>query len=201
MRIIAILLGVILAACSAGLIFFEWSVRSAYHSTGREPLAVSGFEGQLPIAEEKFTPVLERAKSEVKARYKNANWCLTLGRCSGWIGFILTSLMTVLAGLYGGSGGGGKALSEDHTKALKQVLEEQRLSKGLVRVIGVLIAVSTLPASFSQRLQTEAAQYANSARDLNKIVLNAYDKLYDSSTRLGEAHRVLNELEEAVEAA
>jgi hypothetical protein len=200
MRIVAILLGVILAASSAGLIFFERTVRSAYRPTGREPLAVSGFEGTLPIPEDKFTPVLEKAKSAVKARYENANRCLRLGRYSGWIGFILTSLMTVLAGLYGGSGRGGEALSDDHTKALKQVLEEQRLSQGLVRVIGVLIAVSTLPASFSQRLQTEAAQYASSARDLNKIVLNAYDKLYDSSTKLGEAHRVLNELEEAVEA-
>jgi hypothetical protein len=200
MRLVATLIGLILIAGSVWLIVFERAVRPDYHATGREPLAVSGFEGRLPIPEETFTPALEKAKSEVKTRYANANWCLRVGRYCGWIGFVLTSLLTVVAGLYGGSGRGGESLSEDDREALKQVLNEQKLSKGLVRVIGVLIAVSTLPALFSQRLQTEAAQYANSARDLNKVVLTAYDKLYDSSTTLGQAHRILNELEEAVEA-
>jgi len=151
-------------------------------------------EGKLPIARERFEPILEQARNEMRSRYRDAAWWHGMAQKIGWAGLILASIMTIVVGFYGGKPGpDGNAAS-----ALENILKEQGRSKGLIRLGGVLIALSTLPTLFSQRCEASAGEHAASARELNKVIMSAAEKLYSPETLPSVAERVLLELEDAV---
>lgn len=195
MRILAVCIGLALAGGSAAYIWYQSTAPSPPLELKKGPEPI-GAEGHLPIPEDKFLPDLEKAKAVVTRQYGYAKSCRFWGRVAGWAGLLLTSAMTILAGFYGGR----PAADGNAAATLEQLLKEQQRSKGLMRVVGVLVATSTLPALFAQKLESDAAGFATSGRELNKVLLTATDKLYDTKTKPPEARRALNELAEAVEA-
>jgi hypothetical protein len=194
MRAIAVLFGASLAICSLVLLSYELETRPDIKPSSFQGLVVQGFDAtQLKIPEERFLPTLKEAKDDVKKRYGTASTCRFWSRVSSWAGFLLTCVMTVLVGAFG-----GQIKAAGPASTLQDVLNEQQRSKGIMRAVGILVAVSTLPGLFAQRLESDASHYAASARELNKVLIKTTETLYET-TKLKEAQQALNDLEEARE--
>jgi hypothetical protein len=194
-KVIAVSVGVVMLGLAGWGIWLElgwWNIFSGSKGAAKPNVA---FDGTLKIEESKFLPKLDAAKKEMRRRFDEAAMMRHWSRVAGWAGFICTALMTVVAGFYGTRSSAGQSPAD----AVQAVLQEQEKSRGLIRIVGALVAISTLPGLLAQRLDSEGGQYLTSARELNKVISNAVEKLYDPATSLSAAHKTLLELEQATE--
>ena len=85
----------------------------------------------------------------------------------------------------------------EHIDDVKRLLKDQQLSRGLTRLVGVLVAASTLPGAIAQRLETDAATYATSGRELWQVIAAAEKKLVDPRATVPEATALVLRVKEA----
>jgi hypothetical protein len=150
-------------------------------------------EGDLRVSEEEFQQVVPGAKQEVESRYHTANRLHDWSDVCGYGGILLGAVMGFVAFVFSlGTSGGAPA--DD----LKKIAAQQGQSKILIVLIGLLLACSTLPNAISHRLDSRAARYENSARDLNKVLISTLERIYDPKAAKVEADKALQELREAV---
>jgi len=170
-----IVLGVCLLGASLVFIWYDLQLRPAAITRLGKPGAPIGFTGATHLNAEDLKKTLASADAELDRRYDNADALRLWSRIATWLGIILTSFMTVIAGFYG-----GRATADgDPGATLEKVLREQQMSKGLIRVAGALIALATLPSLFAQRLESDANYYAASARELHAVYVESEGNLYD----------------------
>ncbi len=157
------------------------------------PLQPTGVQGALPVAESVFAPQLENAKAEMRRRYSVASLYRNWGRGFRWIALLVSATVTLIAGFY------GKKVEPGSQPSQEDIIENQNTSARLARVIGLLIAGSTVLAVFSQQLDSESMQAAAAADKLNEEIISATETLYNPATTTPLAQVVLIRLEHAVE--
>jgi hypothetical protein len=177
MRTLVISVGLLLSACSATLIGYEWQWRPEFQSRPPKPGTTIGFEESTHLPEQEVKAAIDQANSEVDNRYGTSATLRFWGRSASWSGFALTSLMTVIVGFYGGKVEPGG----DAGTAMERILKEQQRSRGVLRLAGALIALATLPNLFAQRLDADANNYASSGRTLQEVLIDSSNKMYDKA--------------------
>ena len=189
LRVFVIVLGVSMGLATAAAI-----LRSPRPASAQPPEQRIGFgaqfEGGIKLAKDEYQPVLKDAYQELRQRYDAYNGMRWWARVAGYCGLVLTSVLTVVAGFYGAN-----PLKEPDD--VKRLLKDQQLSRGLTRLVGVLVAASTLPGAIAQRLETDAATYATSGRELWQVIAAAEEKLVDPRATVPEATALVLRVKEA----
>ncbi len=159
--------------------------------TSRPVLIPTGLQGELPIPEKEFTPILDKAKQEMTNRFASAGRLRDWSRILGWIAIGCSVFVTLVAGFL------GKTIKPDNQAppTIADVFGEQQKSKKMVRIISVLIALATACSLVSNRLESDAKTYAAAAVELNKAVIKTTETLYDTNTNIVKARVVLAELQ------
>lgn len=150
----------------------------------------SALSNDTVLEKAEFQPVLDQAFAELGRRYSSYESLRWWSKAIGYCGLVLTSLLTLLAGFYGFQG-------TTAPTQMQQLIDEQKLSKGLTRLVGILIAFTTLPGAVSQRLDTDAAAIAASGRELWQAISGAEQKLVDPNAATAEARSLLFKVQEA----
>ena len=105
---------------------------------------------------------LERAKQAMYARYRGAHRYAWASRVVDWIGFGLTSAITLIAGMLGR----GPRPGEDPAAAAREALEAEptRASRRWVNTVGVIAAMASVMIGLSSRLQSESRRAQRTKR-------------------------------------
>jgi hypothetical protein len=157
-------------------------------------LIPTGLQGEFPIPEKEFKPVLDSAILVVQHRSAQGAALRSWGRTFGWVAIVCSALITLIAGFF------GRPIKPDSQTppTLDDVLGQQQQSALLVRAIGVVIALSTVCGLVSSRFEADAKTYAASAVELNKVVIKTTEILYDAQTTVSKARIALAELQGAM---
>jgi hypothetical protein len=191
MKPVVFSVGILLLALSVGMIVCEWKTWPAFQPPTLAAQTIP--KGNLPLPEDEIKKSLTEAQSELNRRLERASFDRQWARAANWTAFLLASVLTVIAGSYGTSVKQG----EEAAATLAAVMKEQQTSKSLTRLLGAMIALTTLPGMLSQRLEAEAASYTSSGRELYRVYAESRSKLYDPNTSKKDADEALQRLEEA----
>ena len=188
-RLLTSLVGMTIAI--AALVFYYTSSTAPLFEPPKSILAEgSAWSTESVLDKREYQPVLDEAYNELGRRYKNVRELRWWAKCVGYVGLALVSVVTLIMGSYGIQ----SATSPDK---LQEAINEQKLSKGLTRLVGLLIALSTLPGAISQRLETDATELAASGRDLWSQVAAVEQKLVDRNATVPEVQALVSRVREA----
>jgi hypothetical protein len=123
----------------------------------------------LPSGE--MEAALERAKQTMYAAFRGAHRSAWTSRLVDWIGFGLTSAITVIAGALGRNPHPG----DDPADAARQALETNstRAARRWVNAVGVIAALASVMIGLSSRLQADSQRSLDQAEKLRVVIATA----------------------------
>src|SRR5260370_13592848 len=132
MRQFVLAVGLTLVGCAGLVLVYEcWLGPKVQIPPIAEPPTA---KGTLPIPEDQIKGPLSDAKKEVERRFQLASSYRWWARAASWMAFVLTALMTVLVGFYGG----GVPPSDNVPATLNHILKGPQTSKSLTRLLGAI---------------------------------------------------------------
>ena len=127
--------------------------------------------GGTEAASKEMDTVLERAKRVMSARYVGSHRYQWLSRLVDWVGFGLTSAITLIAGAL------GRALrpGEDPASAVREGLEAQTATstRRWANIVGAIAASASIMIGLSSRLQSESQRQLGQAENLRQVITSA----------------------------
>jgi len=150
-----------------------------------------GLEGSGSGAKE-MEAAVEHAKQVMYAKYRGAHLYQWSSRVIDWIGFGLTSMITLVAGVLGRSLRPG----EDPIAATKETVgtDSTQSSRRWVTAVGVLAALASVMIGLSSKLQAESQRVMDQAEKV-KAMISASRKDYFSAPTPQAALDVANNLD------
>jgi hypothetical protein len=129
-----------------------------------------GLAGTERAAKE-MEAALERAKLVMSAKYVGAHRYQWSSRLVDWIGFGLTSAITLIAGALGRAVRAG----EDPASAAREALESQTATstRRWANIVGAIAATASIMIGLSSRLQSEAQRQLGQADNLRQLITAA----------------------------
>jgi hypothetical protein len=127
--------------------------------------------GGTENADKEMESALERAKQVMSAKYVGAHRYQWSSRLVDWVGFGLTSAITLIAGAL------GRALraGEDPASAVREALEAQKATstRRWANIVGAIAATASIMIGLSSRLQSESQEQLNQAENLRQLITSA----------------------------
>jgi hypothetical protein len=150
-----------------------------------------GLEAPGP-AEKEMEGAVEHAKQVMYGKYRTAHVYQWLSRISDWIGFGLTSMITVLAGALGHSLRPG----EDPADTVKTLAGTAAKSPAprLVTAVGIGAALASVLIGLSSKLQTESQRAMDQGEKVRTLVAAAR-KDFIAAANTAAAIEVANNLD------
>jgi hypothetical protein len=150
-----------------------------------------GLEGPGSGAKEMEVAV-EHAKQVMYAKYRWAHFYQWWSRVVDWIGFGLTSMITLVAGVPGRSLRPG----EDPTSLVKEAVgtDSTQSSRRWVTTVGVIAALASVMIGLSSKLQAES-QRAMDQGEKGRALISTSQKDYFSAATPEAALQVANNLD------
>jgi hypothetical protein len=140
-------------------------------------LARGGEVSGLPSSE--MNAALERSKQVMYARYREAHRYAWSSRIVDWIGFGLTSSITLIAGALGR----GPRPGEDPAAAAREALEAgSTRGRRWVNTIGGIAALASVMVALSSRLQSESQRAMDHAEKMRALVSTARKDFLNAAT-------------------
>jgi hypothetical protein len=134
-------------------------------------MALSRGLGDTGSADKEMQSALERAKGVMSARYVGAHRYQWSSRLVDWVGFGLTSAITLIAGAL------GRALrtGEDPASAVREALEAQTSTstRRWANIVGAIAAVASIMIGLSSRLQSESQRQLGQADNMRQLITTA----------------------------
>ncbi len=103
----------------------------------------------------------------------------------------VTAIVAIIAGFFGRR----VDPSSSGATTVESVLGESNNSKQQIRVIGVLLALSTVCGLFAQQLESESTQRNTAAKALNQAIIEATQILYSDASNKVQARYILQKLQ------
>ena len=147
---------------------------------------VRATESDMPAKE--FEMAISRAKDVVGRQYRISNRYRWGSRTCDWIGFGLTSLITVIVGAT------GRVLQPGQDPAVAVGAGETKLNRQWMRRVGVIAASASIMIGASSRLQSESQSALESGEKLRATIATARKDFNDASTPV-DAQTVIDDLE------
>lgn len=152
-------------------------------------------DGDLPIPEKEFKPVVDQAVEERGRRNEAAEnrqcWADWIFYASLPLGIILALIPLLMAAFSDKPG-------ENQAEIKDIVLKGQVKSKRLAIALAVLVGFSQVPNLLLQQFRTEATRFEKSASELNNLLVSSVAKLYDPETTKGQAKAAVEQLRGAI---
>jgi hypothetical protein len=160
-----VLLVVLIIWVTASLVTQPLSVRLP------EVLGLGRGLGGTQIADKEMESALERAKQIMYAKYVGAHRYQWSSRLVDWVGFGLTSAITLIAGALGRAVGAG----EDPAAAAREALEAQSATstRRWANIVGAIAATASIMIGLSSRLASESQRQLNQAENMQKLITSA----------------------------
>jgi hypothetical protein len=149
------------------------------------------FEGSPELPKSRIDQVLNAARARVAADNHTGNRFRLAARIMGWLSFLLTSIIALVAGAQGVSVAPG-AVPDAATLALLAADSKRR-----ARQIGLLAAAAAVLTAASGRAEAEAAQFYASADAVQREAVIARKGIVDAPNA-DEAISVLDGLQATI---
>ena len=169
---------------------------SAYFAVGQRPeysikdyLIPSGAQGNLSVPERDFRSTIDEAQERVVQLFARAKRFDQFQRGVAWVALGISSVVVVIAGFFG-----RRIDVAGEGVAAKDVLGIAARSSQLYRLVGILLALSTVAGFLSQQLEGEAKRDSADAKTLNQAIIEATQVLYSSSSTEVQARLALQKL-------
>jgi hypothetical protein len=134
-------------------------------------LGLSRGLGGTENADKEMESALERANQVMSAKYVGAHRFQWSSRLVDWVGFGLTSAITLIAGAL------GRALraGEDPASAAREALEAQTATSNRrwANIVGAIAATASIMIGLSSRLQSASQEQLNQAENLRQLITSA----------------------------
>ena len=170
--------GLLLAALGAWILITLASAPLVPHLPQIPGLARGGAVSGLPTRE--MEDALDRAKQAMYARHRGAHAFAWSSRIVDWIGFGLTSAITLIAGALGRVMRPG----DDPAAAAHEALASGTTSSSRrwVTIVGVIAALASVMIGLSSRLQSESQREMDQAEKLRLLIVTARKDFINAST-------------------
>jgi hypothetical protein len=134
-------------------------------------LGLSRGLGGTEMAAKEMESALERAKQVMSARYVGAHRYQWSSRLVDWVGFGLTSAITLIAGALGRAVRTG----EDPASAVREALEARTTTstRRWANIVGAIAATASIMIGLSSRLQSESQRQLGQAENLRQLITTA----------------------------
>ncbi len=127
--------------------------------------------GGTGIADKEMESALDQAKQVMSAKYVGAHRYQWSSRLVDWVGFGLTSAITLIAGAL------GRALraGEDPVSAAREAIESQTATstRRWANIVGAIAASASIMIGLSSRLQSESQAQLGKAENLRQLITSA----------------------------
>jgi hypothetical protein len=127
--------------------------------------------GDTENAGKEMASALERAKHVMSAKYVGAHRYQWSSQLVDWIGFGLTSAITLIAGAL------GRALrtGEDPASAVREALDAQTSTstRRWANIVGAIAATASIMIGLSSRLQSESQRQLGQAENMRQLITTA----------------------------
>ena len=198
-----LLLGGVLLTALAGWILFTVTTNSVVApSLPARGLGIRGIlDDEMPVKQMESS--LQVAHDVVNHNYLWAHRFSWGSRVCDWIGFGLTSLITIFAGIQGKSlraDDGSIGASGSTTAVTDHVKPRRKRGRPAtwVRIIGGIAALSAMSIALSTRLNADYARKIENAEQLLTVADAARVHFVDA-TSPAEGHQVMNDLKKEIE--
>jgi hypothetical protein len=190
-KLLLVIAGTVLLAC-----LVIWVISSLVWPSpfpeAREPggPGIRGTRPDMPV--QAMEAAMAKAKEAMQGRYRAAHGYHWGNRVCDWIGFGLTSIITIVIGAT------GRVLrpGEDPLEVAKQeaasgTLQQERQR---MRVVGVVAALATVMIGVSSRLQSESQRALEQGEKVQEVMATAR-KDFNDAANPAEAEKVIDNLE------
>jgi hypothetical protein len=146
----------------------------------------SAFEGNAQLPQPEIDGALQAGRQAVATKNLAGNRFATVATVSGWIAFLLTSLITLAAGYHG-------IASAGDTGGVDAATVMKGRSVRFARSVGLLAAGAAVCTALGGRAAGDAERYYKQADDLQRRVTVGRKSIIDAKTA-EEAHAALDQL-------
>jgi hypothetical protein len=185
------ILGFTLLAALLGWIVVWYTHGEARHT----PLLLEeahAFNGNAQLPEAEIRKQLSAARSQMDRRYNDSNWTKEMGTGGDWLAFLLTALITLIAGYHGrvlpASASGEAAVAE---------LVKGR-SERFTRTVGLIAAAAAICTALSAKAKDASDVNYKDAVAIQTAAMNARKALI-TAPDASSAQDILDQLHQAVE--
>ena len=143
------------------------------------PALGRGLEGPGSGAKEMQSAV-DHAKQVMYAKYRSAHVYQWSSRVIDWVGFGLTSMITLVAGVLGRSLRPG----EDPTAAVKEVVgtDSTQSSRRWVTAVGGIAALASVMIGLSSKLQAESQRAMDQGEKVRALISTSQKDYFSAAT-------------------
>lgn len=152
----------------------------------------SAFDSSTQIPKDRIDNTFQSANDRLAARNRSGNRLHTAGTIAGWLSFLCTSIITLVAGYQGVIVDTTKL---DRTK-LADLVKSHTTRFG--RLVGLMAASAALCTALAARCNTDAEHAYRSADDLQKL-MNTTRRTLLSATSVEDAQSALDDLRQAAQ--
>ncbi|MBN9662247.1 MAG: hypothetical protein J0H49_28880 [Acidobacteria bacterium] len=170
-----------------------WIGASVMHGVGREAPRLlddsHAFEGnaQLPAAE--IQKQLTEARERMDARYQYSQWTRYAGMAGDWLAFLLTAVITLIAGYHGRV----LAVGAPDPAKIADLVKDQ--SARFTRTVGLVAAAAAICTALSAKAKDVSDGFYNDASAIQAAAMNARRDLVKASDA-SSAQDILDQLKQ-----
>lgn len=158
------------------------------------PFDVVGFQGVLPIPKAEFTPVIDEAKQKLESHFQNLAELELWRKITAVVALVGSAALAFVAGFYGHTA----ATDANGGAELKSISGARISSARTIRLIGILVAITTTINLTKQYIGSERTEALRRADKLHATIMESSDLLFDSDSTERVARSALIRLELAV---
>jgi hypothetical protein len=134
----------------------------------------SGFEGNAQLPKEEIDAVIGAGRQKVAAKNTVGNRFALLGTLAEWLTFLLSSVITLLAGYQGINS------TDDTAKATIESLKAR--STRFARIVGTTAAAAAVSTALAGRATTAADGYYKAADELQRKLTSARRQVLEAKS-------------------